>query len=146
MDLNELLNNNISKPTNEIEINKIDIYLKQRTGRKYVTEIFGINFNDQERLKTFAKDLRKKFSCCCSIEKNDNNNLYLKLSSKELTKYKTKIIDPKRENYILERLNNKKLLDNKFVKDIWTVIFKKSCKIQKNDINFIINSFNSTNS
>ena len=33
MDLNELLNNNISKPTNEIEINKIDIYLKQRTGR-----------------------------------------------------------------------------------------------------------------
>ena len=83
MDLNELLNNNISKPTNEIEINKIDIYLKQRTGRKYVTEIFGINFNDQERLKTFAKDLRKKFSCCCSIEKNDNDT-YLKLSSKDI--------------------------------------------------------------
>jgi translation initiation factor 1 (eIF-1/SUI1) len=46
MDLNELLNNNISKQVNEVEINKIDIYLKQRTGRKYVTEIFGINFNN----------------------------------------------------------------------------------------------------
>ena len=84
MDFNNLLNNNlINKPINEIEINKIDIYLKQRTGRKYITEIFGINFNNEERLKTFAKDLRKKFSCCCSIEKNDNIT-YLKLSSKDI--------------------------------------------------------------
>jgi translation initiation factor 1 (eIF-1/SUI1) len=84
MDLNELLNNNISKQVNEVEINKIDIYLKQRTGRKYITEIFGINFDNEERLKTLAKDLRKKFSCCCSIEKNDSNNIYLKLSSKDI--------------------------------------------------------------
>jgi len=84
MDLNELLSNTINKPVNEIEINKIDIYLKQRTGRKYVTEIYGINFNDQEKLKSLAKDLRKKFSCCCSIEKNDNNITYLKLSSKDI--------------------------------------------------------------
>jgi translation initiation factor 1 (eIF-1/SUI1) len=84
MDLNNLLNNNfLNKPVNEIEINKIDIYLKQRTGRKYITEIFGINFSNEERLKTFAKDLRKKFSCCCSIEKNDNST-YLKLSSKDI--------------------------------------------------------------
>ena len=84
MDFNNLLNKNfINKPINEIEIGKIDIYLKQRTGRKYITEIFGINFNNEERLKTFAKDLRKKFSCCCSIEKNDNNT-YLKLSSKDI--------------------------------------------------------------
>ena len=84
MDLNNLLNNNfLNKPVNEIEINKIDIYLKQRTGRKYITEIFGINFNNEEKLKTFAKDLRKKFSCCCSIEKNDNST-YLKLSSKDI--------------------------------------------------------------
>ena len=84
MDFNNLLNNNyINRPINEIEINKIDIYLKQRTGRKYITEIFGINFNNEERLKTFAKDLRKKFSCCCSIEKNDNIT-YLKLSSKDI--------------------------------------------------------------
>ena len=84
MDFNNLLNNNfLNKPVNEIEINKIDIYLKQRTGRKYITEIFGINFNNEERLKTFAKDLRKKFSCCCSIEKNDNIT-YLRLSSKDI--------------------------------------------------------------
>ena len=84
MDFNNLLNNNfINRPINEIEINKIDIYLKQRTGRKYITEIFGINFNNEERLKTFAKDLRKKFSCCCSIEKNDNIT-YLRLSSKDI--------------------------------------------------------------
>ena len=84
MDFNNLLNNNfLNRPVNEIEINKIDIYLKQRTGRKYITEIFGINFNNEERLKTFAKDLRKKFSCCCSIEKNDNIT-YLRLSSKDI--------------------------------------------------------------
>ncbi len=84
MDFNNLLNNNfINRPINEIEINKIDIYLKQRTGRKYITEIFGINFNNEERLKTFAKDLRKKFSCCCSIEKNDNIT-YLRLSSRDI--------------------------------------------------------------
>ena len=84
MDFNNLLNNNfINRPINEIEINKIHIYLKQRTGRKYITEIFGINFNNEERLKTFAKDLRKKFSCCCSIEKNDNIT-YLRLSSKDI--------------------------------------------------------------
>lgn len=84
------------------------------------------------------------------INKTDDKIYYLLNNRftyvKKLTKYKTKIIDPQRENYILERLNNKKLLDNKFVKDIWTVIFKKSCKIQKNDINFIMDSFNSTNS
>ena len=84
MDFNNLLNNNfINRPINEIEINKIHIYLKQRTGRKYITEIFGINFNNEERLKTFAKDLRKKFSCCCSIEKSDNIT-YLRLSSKDI--------------------------------------------------------------
>lgn len=84
MDFNNLLNKNfINRPINDIEINKIDIYLKQRTGRKYITEIFGINFNNEERLKTFAKDLRKKFSCCCSIEQNDNKT-YLKLSSKDI--------------------------------------------------------------
>ena len=84
MDFNNLLNNNfLNRPVNEIEINKIDIYLKQRTGRKYITEIFGINFNNEERLKTFAKDLRKKFSCCCSIEKNDNIT-YFRLSSKDI--------------------------------------------------------------
>ena len=96
MDFNNLLNKNfINRPINEIEINKIDIYLKQRTGRKYITEIFGINFNNEERLKTFAKDLRKKFSCCCSIEKNDNST-YLKLSSKDINSI---------TNFILKEFN-----------------------------------------
>lgn len=103
MDLNELLNNTINTPINEIEINKIDIYLKQRTGRKYVTEIFGINFNDEEKLKTLAKDLRKKFSCCCSIEKNDNST-YLKLSSKDvnsITDFLLKTFNISKDNIII---------------------------------------------
>lgn len=103
MDLNELLSNTINKPVNEIEINKIDIYLKQRTGRKYVTEIFGINFNDEEKLKTLAKDLRKKFSCCCSIEKNDNST-YLKLSSKDvnsITNFLIKTFSLNKDNIII---------------------------------------------
>ena len=103
MDLNELLSNTINKPINEIEINKIDIYLKQRTGRKYVTEIFGINFNDEEKLKTLAKDLRKKFSCCCSIEKNDNSP-YLKLSSKDInaiTNFLIKTFNISKDNIII---------------------------------------------
>ena len=64
--------------------------------------------------------------------------------AKKLVKYKTKIVDLERENSILERLYEKKLLDNKFVKDVWTIIFKKSCKIQEDDINFIKNKFNNT--
>lgn len=64
--------------------------------------------------------------------------------AKKLVKYKTKIVDLERENSILNKLYKKKLLDNKFVKDVWTLIFKKSCKIQEEDINFIKNKFNTT--
>lgn len=104
MDLNELLSNNISKPLNEIEINKIDIYLRQRTGRKYITEIFGINFSDKEKLKSLAKELRKRFSCCCSIETNSENKTYFKLSSKDTTSiinYLSKEFDIKKDNFII---------------------------------------------
>lgn len=64
--------------------------------------------------------------------------------AKKLVKYKTKIVDLERENSILERLYEKNLLDKKFVKDVWTLIFKKSCKIQEEDINFIRNTFNNS--
>ena len=62
--------------------------------------------------------------------------------TKKLSKYKTKVIDLDRQNHILNRLYNKKLLDNKFVKDVWTLVFKKSCKIQEEDVKYIKTKFN----
>ena len=82
------------------------------------------------------------------IDKVDDK-IYLLLNNrlnyaKKLSKYKTKVIDSNRENHILNRLYNKKLLDNKFVKDVWTLVFKKSCKIQEEDVKYVKTKFNNS--
>ena len=82
------------------------------------------------------------------IDKVDDKIYYLLNNrfeyAKKLSKYKTKVIDLDRQNHILNRLNNKKLLDNKFVKDVWTLVFKKSCKIQEEDIKYVKTKFNNS--
>ena len=80
------------------------------------------------------------------IDKVDDKIYYLLNNrfkyAKKLSKYKTNVIDLDRQNHILNRLYNKKLLDNKFVKDVWTLVFKKSCKIQEEDVKYIKTKFN----
>ena len=82
------------------------------------------------------------------IDKVDDKIYYLLNNrfeyAKKLSKYKTKVIDLDRQNHILNRLYNKKLLDNKFVKDVWTLVFKKSCKIQEEDVKYVKNKFNNS--
>jgi chorismate mutase len=82
------------------------------------------------------------------IDKVDDKIYYLLNNrfeyAKKLSKYKTNVIDLDRQNHILNRLYNKKLLDNKFVKDVWTIVFKKSCKIQKEDIKYVKTKFNNS--
>ena len=59
MDLNNfILDNDSSEDENQIEqeISKIDIYIKQRNGRKSITIIEGLN-QDKIHLKKIAKDL-----------------------------------------------------------------------------------------
>ena len=51
--------------------------------------------------------------------------------AKKLSKYKSNVIDLDRQNNILNRLYSKKLLDNKFVKDVWTLVFKNHVKFKK---------------
>ena len=80
------------------------------------------------------------------IDKVDDKIYYLLNNrfkyAKKLSKYKINVIDLDRQNNILNRLYNKKLLDNKFVKDVWTLVFKKSCKIQEEDVKYIKTKFN----
>ena len=82
------------------------------------------------------------------IDKVDDKIYYLLNNrfeyAKKLSKYKTNVIDLDRQNHILNRLYNKKLLDNKFVKDVWTIVFKKSCKIQKEDVKYVKTKFNNS--
>ena len=67
----------------EIESNFIDIYIKQRNGRKSITMIEGLG-DDKNKLKLIVKELRKKMSCGGSVSTNKDGNLYIKFSGKDL--------------------------------------------------------------
>ena len=67
----------------EIEDNKIDIYLKQRNGRKCMIIVEGLG-NDKQMLKSISKALRKKMSCSGAVCKNDEDEYYLKFSGKNV--------------------------------------------------------------
>ena len=97
MDFNKL---NISTNVQNVEkissFDNIDIYLKQRNGKKYITTIHGLD-TDKENLKVYSKDLRKLLGCSCSIS-NEDDDIFLKLSTKDTNQ----II-----NYLIEKLNLK---------------------------------------
>jgi len=101
MDFSELQNNTTNQVADNLDtIDKnIDIYLKQRNGRKFTTTIHGLNY-DKKNLKVYAKDLRKLLGCSCSLDTDDETNeLILKLSGKDTAKICT---------YLVENLNIKK--------------------------------------
>lgn len=62
--------------TNELEelnntINYIEIYIRQRNGKKCITSIEGVNnFIDDDHIKLFIKKIKKNLNCRCNI--NDN--------------------------------------------------------------------------
>ena len=67
MDFNKIfLQNDISQFDTPQFNNKIDIYVKQRNGKKCITMIEGLP-EDKDKLKAYAKDLRKKLGCSCSV-------------------------------------------------------------------------------
>lgn len=97
MDFSKL--NTTTNVQNEEKINtfdNIDIYVKQRNGRKFISTIHGLG-NDKENLKVYSKDLRRLLGCSCSIS-NEDDELFLKLSTKDTTQ----II-----NYLKEKLQLK---------------------------------------
>lgn len=106
MDFSELQNNTSNQVADNLDdIDKnIDIYLKQRNGRKYITTIHGLT-DDKSKLKVYAKDLRKLLSCSCSLDKHDETNeTILKLSGKNTPKicsYLIEKLDVKKENIII---------------------------------------------
>lgn len=106
MDFNQFQNNdsnNDNKDTlNQLD-NNIDIKVSQRNGRKCITTIHGLHF-DKVILKNYAKDLRKLLGCSCSIDKDEQDEVYLKLSGKDTTKicqYLIEKLDIKKENIIV---------------------------------------------
>ncbi len=101
MDFNDLQNNSSIQALNTLDqIDKnVDIYLIQRNARKYTTIICGLN-NDEEILKSYAKDLRKLLGCSCSLDKNHETQVTnLKLSGKDTQKICS---------YLIENLNIRK--------------------------------------
>jgi translation initiation factor SUI1 len=106
MDFNELQNNSSNQVSDKLDhLDKnIDIFVKQRRGRKCTTTIHGLNFTKEE-LKKYAKDLRKLLGCACSLDTEDeNDDIFLKLSGKDTSKiceYLIKNLEIKKENIII---------------------------------------------
>jgi len=79
--------------------NKIDIYVKQRNGKKCITMIEGLP-EDKDKLKVYSKDLRKMLGCSCSVI-GEKDVYILKLSGKDtvnIINYLTNNLDIKRED------------------------------------------------
>ena len=95
MDFSKLtVSNNVDK-IEDFDSN-IDIYVKQRNGRKCITTIHGLG-EDKEKLKVYSKDLRRLLGCSCSIS-NEDDETFLKLSGKDT---------PTITNYLIEKLKIK---------------------------------------
>lgn len=80
-----------SDKTEEIkkdEIYKIDIWIRNIRGKKYVTEIDGLKKNKEE-FKDIIKKLKKKFSTGGCIKKKDDKEIISLSGSigKEIKKY-----------------------------------------------------------
>ena len=106
MDFSELQNNTSNQVVDNLDAidRNIDIYLKQRNGRKFITTIHGLNC-EKSSLKMYAKDLRKLLGCSCSIDTDDETQeTILKLSGKDTNKictYLVEKLDIKKENIIV---------------------------------------------
>ena len=102
MDFNKLNSNNESSNSNIVDKfdDSIDIYVKQRNGKKSITTIYGLG-QDTEKLKIYSKDLRKILGCSCSISKDQETDCQiLKLSGKDtinVLKYLTTKLNIDRE-------------------------------------------------
>jgi translation initiation factor 1 len=100
MDFNKIfLQNDISQFDTPQFNNKIDIYVKQRNGKKCITMIEGLP-EDKDKLKAYAKDLRKKLGCSCSVI-SEKDVYILKLSGKDtgnIINYLTNNLDIKHED------------------------------------------------
>tara|TARA_B110000971_G_C19599662_1_gene315559 strand:- start:36 stop:311 length:276 start_codon:yes stop_codon:yes gene_type:complete len=86
----------------ELDRSQVDIYVKQRNGRKCITTVQGLG-NDKDELKSIAKDLRKKMSCSGSIG-NDDGQLFLKFSGKDtdtIVDYLIKKLDYSKDNIVI---------------------------------------------
>lgn len=102
MDFNKLSSNNEKSNLSNVEkLTDIDIYVKQRNGKKSITTIYGLG-QDLESLKLYSKDLRKTIGCSCSVSTDDEtDDQILKLSGKDtinVIKYLTTKLNIKKEN------------------------------------------------
>lgn len=98
MNLEDLKANTINKTESTFD-EIVDIFVKQRNGKKCITSIYGLG-EDNELLKSYSKDLRKLINCSCSIDNDEESNkCFLKLSGKDTEKVC---------KYLLEKLKIKK--------------------------------------
>ena len=104
MDFNQLSVPGDTKQVDKLDKfnDNIDIYVKQRNGRKCITTIHGLG-DDKDKFKIYSKDLRKLLGCSCSISE-DQDELILKLSGKDtikITEYLVNNLDIKKENIVV---------------------------------------------
>ena len=100
MNLEDLKSDKVSKIESKLD-EIVDIYVKQRNGKKCITSIYGLG-EDNELLKSYSKDLRKLINCSCSIDEDEENKRsFLKLSCKDtekVCKYLIEKLKVKQEN------------------------------------------------
>ena len=70
----------------------VEIHVKQRNGRKCITTVDGLG-NDKDKLKEISKALGKQMSCSGSVKKNNDGNLFLKFSGKDIKTIRNYLID-----------------------------------------------------
>ena len=78
MELNNFNNFNIqdNNKDDKKEDQLIDIYIKQRNGRKSIIKINGLG-NNKSNLKNLVKILNKKMSCSGSVSKDKETGEYI---------------------------------------------------------------------
>lgn len=88
------MNNFLKEIENELSgknNNKIHLRVQQRTARKRTTTVQGLD-TEMIDIKSFLKDVKKRFSCGGSIENNKEYGLVIKLTGDQREIVKNYII------------------------------------------------------
>ena len=67
------INSLLDKELNDNFKKKIDVYVKKRSSRKYITTIYGLDSYPKINLKKFIKYIKTNHGCIGTYNKKDNS-------------------------------------------------------------------------